>query len=120
MRTPAGKECKHYYEDFNRGRNVQECRLVKGNTDSLPWRPEDCSKCPVPDILKANASPDMELTLTIKPRFMGFGRKLEVRAWCIKHQIPIEDPYVGCPLDAKERTGLDIFRQALEQSDDDE
>lgn len=119
MRTPAGKECKHYYEDFNRGRNIQECRLAKANPDSLPWRPEDCSKCPVPDILQANASPDMELTLTIKPRFMGFGRKLEVSAWCIRHKTPIEDPYVGCPLDAKEKSGLDIFRQALEQSDDD-
>jgi hypothetical protein len=120
MRTPAGKECKHYYEDFNRGRDLQECRLVKINPDSLPWRETDCAKCPVPDILNANASPYMELTLTIKPRFMGFGRKLEVTARCERHNIPIEDPFVGCPLDAKENPGLDIFRQALDTPDNDD
>ncbi|MFW5691943.1 MAG: hypothetical protein ACOCX3_01185 [Chloroflexota bacterium] len=118
MRTPAGKECKHYFEDFHRGRDVQECRLVKGNRASLPWRPEDCSRCPVPDILNANASPYMELQLTIKPRMLGFGRKMEVEAWCIRHNIPIEDPYVGCPKDIEERPGLDVFRRALDQSDD--
>lgn len=114
MRTPDGRECKHYFEDYHRGRDVQECRLVKGNPDSFRWRPEDCAKCPVPDILNANASPHMRLKLTITTRFLGFGRKLEVSAHCTKHNIPIEDPYVGCPKDIEERPGLDLFRQALE------
>ncbi len=119
METPAGKECRHYYEDFHRGRNVQECRLAKGNRAGLPWRPVDCSRCPVPDILNANASPDMELTLTIEPRLMGLGRKLTVEAYCIKHRVEIEDPYVGCPIHNKEKAeALDVFRQALEGEDD--
>ena len=119
MRTPAGKECHYYHEDFHRGRNVQECRLVDENPESARWQASDCGKCQVPDILNANASPDLQLTLTIKPGLLGFGRRLDVTAFCTKHRIPIEDMYVGCPLCNNERPGLDIFRQALEQDDDD-
>ncbi len=118
MQTPAGRECPHYYEDFHRGRNTQECRLVKERQDSLRWQPGDCFRCPVPDILKANASPDLCLTLTIKPIFLGIGRRLEVDAHCAKHDIPIADPYVGCPQCNAERPGLDAFIRALEESDD--
>ena len=120
MRTPAGKECRFYYEDFNRGRDIQECRLTKENPDSMYWRPGDCSKCPIPDILNANASPDLQLVLTIKPAgFLGTGRKHEVTASCLKHHIPIEDPFIGCPQCNAERPGLDLFRQALDEDDDD-
>ena len=109
MRTPAGKECPHYYEDFHRGRDIQECRLAKANRASLAWQPSDCAKCPVPDILNANASPFMELNLTIKRGLLGFGRKLEVSAHCTRHDTPIEDPYVGCPLENQDRPGLDLL-----------
>lgn len=118
MRTPAGKECRHYYEDFHRGRNVQECRLVKENVESKSWRPDDCSRCPVPDILNANASRDLRLTVTIRTALLGFIRKLDVTAYCSKHRIPVEDPYVGCPECLKERPGLDIFLKALGDEDD--
>lgn len=119
MRTPAGKECRHYYEDYFRGRNVQECRLAKGNPASMRWQPVDCSRCPVPDILNANASQTLELTLTIKPRLFGLGRKVEVEASCAKHRIPIKDAYIGCEQCNAERPGLDLFRKALDQIDDD-
>lgn len=117
MRTPAGKECKHYYEDFNRGRNVQECRLVKENRDSMPWRPVDCSRCPVPDILNANASPSLMLEVTIKTRMLGLGRSVNVRAFCLGEEISLEKAYTGCD-DPSRRAGLDLFRKALEQDDD--
>jgi hypothetical protein len=119
MRTPAGKDCRYYYEDFHRGRELQECRLVKANPDSMAWIPGDCSRCPIPDILNANASKNLELKLTIKPKLLGIRRAPEVAASCLKHGIPIEDPFVGCPECNAERPGLDLFRQALEQSDDD-
>lgn len=119
MRTPAGTECKHFYEDYNRGRNIRECRLVKANPDSLPWRPFDCQKCPVPAILQANASPDLELTLTIRTRLLGFVRTAEVSAWCIKHRAHVDNPHIGCEQCNAERPGLDIFRKALEPNDDD-
>ncbi len=115
MRTPDGRECRHYYEDFHRGRNVQECRLVQGNVESLSWKPSDCKRCPVPDILSANASPHLKLKLTIDTRLMGLGRKLEVEAWCTRHRREIEDPFVGCELCQEDRSdALDAFRQALE------
>lgn len=117
MINPAGKECKHYYEDFHRGRNIQECRLAKQNPDSERWHPNDCNRCPVPDILLANADPDMELTLTIKKGFLGLGRRNEVEAHSRMHGTKIEDPYVG----SKENNpNLDIFRKALEDIEDDE
>lgn len=119
MRTPAGKECRYYYEDFHRGRSAQECRLVQGNPDSLAWKPVDCSRCPVPAILYANASPNLELKLTIKPRLLGLGRESVVEAWCVRHRIPLADPYVGCPECNAERPSLDVFRRALGPDDHD-
>lgn len=119
MRTPSGQECRFYYADYNRGRDIQRCRLVEGNVETLRWRPSDCGRCPVPGILQANASPDLDLTLTIRPRLLGLGRENRVTARCARHQIPIEDPRVGCARCNEERPGLDLFRHALEQLDDD-
>jgi hypothetical protein len=118
MRTPAGKECRHYYEDFHRGRDVQECRLIQANPLSLRWRPSDCKRCPVPDVLNANSSPDLELHLSVIPRLLGLGRQLEVSASCLKHHIQIEDAFVGCPKCIAERPGLELFWQALEQDNE--
>lgn len=114
MQTPDGRDCKYYYEDFHRGRNIQECRSVKYNPDSVRWHPNDCSKCPVPDILLANADPNMELIVTIKKGFLGFGRSIDVVARDRTDGSIIEDPYVG---NVKDHPGLDIFRQALEDDD---
>lgn len=113
MRTPAGKDCPHYHADFHRGRNIQECRLAQQNPASLQWKPGDCSRCTVPDILLANASPHLELLLTIKPKLLGLGRQIEVSATCIRHRLAITDPYIGCPKCNAERPGLDVFWQAL-------
>ncbi len=115
MKTPAGRECPHYYADYSRHtRDVEECRLAKRNPDSEVWHPKDCQKCPVPDILLANASPDTQLKLTIKSSFFGLVRRAEVEAICLKNG-ELVDPYVGCP---DEHPGLEIFRQALESGDD--
>lgn len=116
MRTLAGKECRHYFQDFHRGRNAQECRLIKYNPASMRWRPGDCSKCPVPDILNANASPNLRIEVTITPRILGLGRQLDVQAYCREEPIPLEQAYTGC---VEGNQGIDLFRQALEQPDDD-
>lgn len=118
MRTPDGKECRYYHADFHRGRNLQECRLVNENPDSERWHPKDCRICPVPQILNANASPDMQLQLMIKSGLLGLGRKMIVTAQCLKHRLPIDDPFTGCPQCNAERPGLDIFRKALEADDE--
>ena len=106
MITPAGTECPHYYQDFHRGRDVQECRLAQANPDSLAWQIKDCSNCPVPKILRANGNPDMILTLTIKRGLLGIGRKLKVTAFCRRHKIEIKEPPVGCSQCNAERPGI--------------
>lgn len=118
MRTPDGRECKLYYEDFHRGRSTQECRAEK-DPRSAEWQPRDCAKCPVPDILRANSSVNMKITLRIQHPILGIGHKVRVSAYCTKHNIDIKDPYVGCPHCNEERPGLSLFAQALEDFDDD-
>ena len=120
MRTPAGKDCRFYFQDFHRGRNVQECRLATDNPASRRWKPADCTSCPVPDILRANASPNLALTLTIGAKFLGMGRQLSVTAECAKHHLKLKDPFVGCPECNRERPGLDAFLNALEGTSDED
>jgi hypothetical protein len=111
MITPAGKECRFYYQDYFRGRVTQECRLLKGNPRSPEWRPNDCSGCPVPDILQANSSPDLVLEATVHPGFLGLNRHVDVSAFCSKHLVDVAKPEVGCPQCAAERPGLqELFR----------
>ena len=106
MITPSGKECRFYYQDYFRGRSEQECRLGKANPRSPDWRPADCAGCPVPDILRANSSPDLVLEATVKPGLLGINRHISVYAFCSKHLIEVEKPEVGCPSCASERPGL--------------
>ncbi len=96
MRTPAGSHCRHYYEDFNRGRSQQECRLIQANRDSLPWSPDLCARCPVPGILAANPSPQLRLRLAVRKR-LGLWRVLQLSASCLAHDLPLADPAQGCP-----------------------
>ena len=105
MRTPAGTECRHYYEDFHRGRQQQECRLVMANHRSLPWKPDVCAKCRVPQVLRANGSADLRLTLTIGRRF-GLFASLTLDAYCARHGRPIADPMRGCAECAAEIPGV--------------
>jgi hypothetical protein len=111
MKTPAGQECRYYYEDFHRGRNKQECRLLK-NAPGPKWKPSDCTNCPVPDILWANASKTMVLEGHIQPGILGIGRRVVVKAFCSKHEVEIPDPHVGCELCAAERLDLSIFPES--------
>ena len=116
MRTPAGKDCAHYYADFNRGRSVQECRLIEDNKVSPNWQPTDCTNCTVPDILRSNASPSMHLQLTVRPGLIfGLGRHLELTATCDKHNIVIIDPFVGCEQCNAERPAIHAFLDSLER-----
>lgn len=107
MITPAGQECRFYYQDFHRGRSEQECRLIMNNPHSAEWRPSDCAICPVPEILRANSSPDLVLQATIKKGILGFNRHIEVTAFCSRHLIDVPKPQVGCPECAKEKPGLE-------------
>ena len=94
MRTPAGTECKYYYEDFHR-RVFQECRLIQRNPDTLPWTPDLCRGCPVPKILMANRCPHMLLKATVVRKLLVM-RAVQVEAYCEEHLVDVAQPMVGC------------------------
>lgn len=111
MKTITGKECRFYYEDFNRGRSKQECRLILPRRGPTGWRPSDCKKCSAPNILWANASENLELRAVVENGFLGIGRHVAVRARCRKHEVEVPDPYSGCSRCAAEHPRVtDIFR----------
>ncbi len=80
--------------------------MIDANQRSPGWRPQDCSNCPVPEILQANSSPDLVLEGTVKSGVLGFNRRVEVKAFCSKHLIDVPTPHVGCPQCALEKPGL--------------
>ena len=94
MRTPAGAECRYYYEDFHR-RSFQECRLVSRNPASRAWSPDLCAQCPVPRILQSNGCPHMLLKAAVESRFL-VRRRIRVEAYCDYRKQPVTEPRVGC------------------------
>lgn len=95
MRTPAGKECTFFYGDYFRGKNVEECRLLKAFNER--WSPDLCRTCPVPDIQLANACEFLQLTAAIvRPITAGFRRRVQVSSYCEKTDRDVKEPHVGC------------------------
>ncbi len=94
MRTPAGKDCPYYYEDYYRGRSTQECHLLARRGDSLPWGPRTCAICPLPAIVQANHCPHMALKARLVRRWLR--RQVVVTATCTRYQVEVKNPYVGC------------------------
>jgi len=95
MRTPAGTECRFYYEDFMRGRTTQECRLIQANPASRAWHPSLCKTCPVPAILSANACTNMTLEARAGRRWLVLPQ-VRVRAFCSLSGQEVAEPMVGC------------------------
>ena len=111
MRTPAGTECRYYYEDYYRGRERQECRLIAQNPDSDRWQPKLCQSCPVPRILQANACPNLVLEGRVKKSFLGLFRRVAVSSICSKYLIDVPQPQVGCGHCHEERLGANFLRE---------
>lgn len=92
MRTPAGNECPHFYGDYHRGREREECRLL-----SDTWSADLCETCPVPDIVRANACEHMRLNAVVtRSVFNLFQRRVEVSAYCEKTNSDVAQPEIGC------------------------
>jgi len=108
MRTPAGTECRYYYEDYYRGKETQECRLIARTSSGGRWKPALCRTCPVPAILRANACPSMALQAHVARR-LHFWERVQVEAFCTSRLVEVKDPYVGCGHCHDERAGADIF-----------
>lgn len=114
MRTPYGAECSYYYQDFHRGRDVQECRLLAGTSGDALWKPTDCKDCPVPGIQRANACEYLVLAGELKTGMLGFGRRMQVTAHCIKTKRDVPEPHIGCGECHTDIPGIDAFLRGLE------
>lgn len=96
MRTPAGTECKYFYGDYRRGRNHEECRLLEDAVPRQPWTPDLCRTCPVPEILRANACPNLVLRPQVHKGVLGIGRRVTISAFCTLSQQHVAEPEIGC------------------------
>jgi hypothetical protein len=96
MRTPAGKECKYFYGDYFRGRTQEECRLLSSADPPLPWIPDYCSTCPVPEILLANACPHLNFSPSLIRPFPFIKKQVQVQVSCSKSGLQGFDPFIGC------------------------
>jgi len=95
MKTPAGRECPHFYGDYYRGRNVEECRLL--DAQGQAWTPDLCNTCPVPNITRANSCQFMKLKVKVgRPITAIFQRRVQVSAFCEKSERDVMEPEIGC------------------------
>lgn len=95
MRTPAGKECRYFYGNYFRGRNVEECRLLKAAGES--WSSDLCQTCPVPAITQANACEFLQLHPHVtRPVTALLQRRVQVTAFCKKVNRAVAEPQIGC------------------------
>lgn len=112
MITPSGRECPYYYEDFNRGRSIQECRLLENTPGGGEYTPDLCQKCKVPGIKMANACPNMVLEAKVERSFFGLRRRIEAAAFCTKTLRDVPEPEIGC---GECHLEFPIFRTSTEE-----
>ena len=79
MRTPAGKECRYFYGNYFRGRNIEECRLLE---DSNP--------------LMANGCENLVLEGEVHRPFLIGKSEVQIRAHCKKSNKHVAEPHIGC------------------------
>jgi hypothetical protein len=96
VKTPAGTECRFFYGDYYRGKNLEECRLVGNVLPPNDWTPDLCKTCPVPAILRANACPHMVFQGEVKSLVLGMRRRVVVSAYCTKSEKVVKEPEIGC------------------------
>ena len=96
MRTPAGTECPFYYQDFHRGRSIQECRLIERTRNGGTYSPNLCNKCRVPRIVRANACKNLILEARVSSKFLGLRRSVKVTAMCTRSLENVVEPEIGC------------------------
>jgi hypothetical protein len=95
MRTPAGTECRYYFEDYIRGHERRECRLLPAAA-AHEWRPQLCARCPVPRVLQANACPNLILAAAVRTSWLGLARRMQITARCRKSGDVVRVPEIGC------------------------
>jgi hypothetical protein len=73
---------------------VERCRLLEAH--NLDWDSKLCFKCPVPDVLQANACEHQELIPSLKKPLFFLRPQVETRAYCSKCECDVAEPRIGC------------------------
>jgi hypothetical protein len=95
MKTPAGFECRYFYGDYFRGRNLEECQLLQSSGQA--WTPDLCKTCPVPGISRANACEFLQLRAQVgRPLNSAFQKRVQINAYCKKTGQSVKEPHIGC------------------------
>ena len=96
METPADKECRYFYGDYFRGRDHEECRLLAASSSPQTWTRDLCFSCPVPEILLANACPNLVLEGRVERPFPYINKRVKTNAYCSKIISDVAEPKIGC------------------------
>lgn len=89
--TSKPVNCRYLFADYHRGRDLEECRLIKRNADSRPWRRPLCDSCPVPGILRETNCEEIALEASVTKKW-GLIERVEVYAVCARHLIELNNP----------------------------
>jgi hypothetical protein len=102
--VPANKpvNCRYFYGDYFRGKNVEACRLLEASPDNqIPWKRKHCDTCPVPEVLIASNTRSLELEAAVRRRLLR--ERVEITfAVCTRHMEELHDP-LRCPQCAAEQ-----------------
>ena len=102
MPTRKPVNCRYFYGDYHRGANREECRLLEANRDNpIPWKRSHCDSCPVPELIIASNTRDLELEAEVRRSFLR-ERVTVTFALCTRHMVELEDPR-RCPRCAEEQ-----------------
>ncbi len=94
--------CRYFYGDYFRGKNVEECRLLEANpSNQRAWRRKLCDSCPVPETLITSNCRDLGLEAEVQRKFLREQVVITFSA-CTKHVLELDDP-LYCPKCAQER-----------------
>jgi hypothetical protein len=89
-------DCRFFFADYYRGRDVERCRLIERNRENRrPWHRSLCDTCPVPDILRETTCRHLALEASVERKFVLLDR-VEVYAICTEHLGELTDPK-HCP-----------------------
>jgi len=94
-------DCRYYYGNFYRGRDVEECRLIARNRENQrPWKRALCDTCPVPGILRETTCKHLALEASVERKFGLFDR-VSLYAICTEHIIELKNPKHCPPCEAE-------------------
>jgi len=96
MRTPFGFECPYFYGNYFRGKKQEECRLILETSSLQGWNSGLCKTCSVPEIINANACPNLKLSAHIAKRLFGLKSYVQISAYCTKEDVNVKEPQIGC------------------------